>query len=70
MGIDVSEGDWQANVFARALLMPKEQFKQKAWECYDNATGTFDTEKIAKYFNVPAVEAHLRGVDIGLFRRF
>lgn len=70
MGIDVSKGDLQANMFARALLMPKEQFLKKAWQCYDNDTETFNTEEIAKYFNVPAVQVHFRGVEIGLFRNF
>lgn len=45
MGIDVSKGDLQANMFARALLMPKEQFLKKAWQCYDNDTETFKRKK-------------------------
>lgn len=68
MVLDKYERDCQANVFARALLMPSKQFKEKAWECYDEDTETFNTKEIARYFNVSVTDAHIRGVELGLFR--
>lgn len=58
-----SEIEWQANEFAAALLMPKEQYK----EVLDSNTigGQVSVSKIAEYFQVSVDAASCRGKWLG-----
>lgn len=57
--------EYEANEFAGALLMPKEDFINKAKEHYYN--GKYDLAPISVYFNVSIDAIKTRGRRLGLF---
>ena len=58
-----SEIEWQANEFAAALLMPKDQYK-KALDRHTEGEQV-SVSKIAEYFHVSADAASCRGKWLG-----
>lgn len=60
-----SEEEYQANEFAAALLMPREEFEKTVDELSDGKT--IDVKKVADHFNVSVSAAKNRGCFLGLF---
>lgn len=60
-----NEEEYQANEFAAALLMPREEFEKTVDELSDGKT--IDVKKVADHFNVSVSAAKNRGYFLGLF---
>lgn len=61
-----SEKEYQANEFAAAFLMPKEDYFRKMNESMDG--NKVNTSKIAEYFNVSVEAASNRGKFLGYLK--
>lgn len=59
------EQEEQSIVFARAFLMPREEYKRVLYENLDE-DNKIDVDKIAEYFNVTYWSAKIRGQYLGL----
>lgn len=55
----------EANVFAMAFLMPKDNFIRVCNR--HTADGVCDLEKVAEDFKVDVKLAHERGLELGIF---
>lgn len=54
--------DVQAELFARAFIMPISEFESVAKECIDN--GKFDVKKIASKYNIDYADVLVRGKEL------
>lgn len=54
--------DVQAELFARAFIMPINEFENVAKECIDN--GKFDIKKIADKYNIDYADVLVRGKEL------
>jgi Zn-dependent peptidase ImmA (M78 family) len=60
-----AEEEYQANVFASALLMPREEFEKTVSELAEGSR--VDVQQVADYFMVSVSAAKNRGYFLGLF---
>lgn len=60
------EMEYQADEFAAALLMPRDDFREIVRESY-SGNNQYDAMKIARYFNVSVKEVANRGRWLGYF---
>lgn len=63
---DVSEV-YQANLFARELLMPADHFKKVAEK--HTVNGVINTSGVANYFAINTSMASRRGQELGIFKK-
>ena len=61
-----SEKEYQANEFAAAFLMPRDEYLKKMNEYTDG--NKVNTSKIAEYFNVSVEAASNRGKFLGYLK--
>lgn len=63
-----TEQEEQADCFARAFLMPEEQFREVCERFYDCYDGRYDIRAIADHFGVPIMHARIRAKELGICR--
>lgn len=58
-----------ANAFARAFLMPEDEYREQV-KIHALPNGEIDTAKIAEYFHVSINTAADRGYELGLLEKW
>lgn len=63
-----TEQEQMANAFARALLMPENEYREQV-KIHTLPDNKVDTAKIAEYFHVSISTAADRGYEMGLLEK-